>query len=148
MFLAKKKLNRRALLRGAGAAIALPVLDAMIPALAPKALAATLTTRRFGVTYFPNGHIMQEFTPATVGTGFAFTPILKPLEPFQDSLLILTNFTRSHAGSQVGDHAVSAAGFLTAHCAGPEKAYSVLDAIYRSIGHNVEDARAARRLQD
>jgi len=113
MFLAKKKLNRRALLRGAGAAIALPLLDAMIPAFAPRAWAASLTPRRFGVTYFPNGHIMQEFTPATVGTGFAFTPILKPLEPFRDSLLVLTNFTRSHAGSQVGDHAVSAAGFLT-----------------------------------
>jgi len=113
MFIAKKSLNRRALLRGAGAAIALPLMDAMIPAFAPRALAASLTPRRFGVTYFPNGHIMQEFTPATVGAGFAFTPILKPLEPFRDSLLVLTNFTRSHPGSQVGDHAVSAAGFLT-----------------------------------
>ncbi len=56
---------------------------------------------------------MQQFTPKTVGAGFEFTPILKPLEPFRDSLLIVTNLTRSHPGSQVGDHAVSAAGFLT-----------------------------------
>ena len=113
MFVAKKSLSRRSLLRGAGAVIGLPLLDAMIPALTPVAKAAALVPRRFGVTYFPNGQIMQEFTPATVGAGFEFTPILKPLEPFKNSLLILTNFTRSHPGSQVGDHAVSAAGFLT-----------------------------------
>jgi len=65
------------------------------------------------VVYFPNGAIMQQFTPATVGTGFEFTPILKPLEPFKSSLAVVTNLTRSHPGSQVGDHAVSAAGFLT-----------------------------------
>jgi hypothetical protein len=68
---------------------------------------------RFGAVYFPNGAIMQELTPKTVGAGFEFTPILKPLEPFRDSLLIVTNLTRSHPGSQFGDHAVSAAGFLT-----------------------------------
>jgi hypothetical protein len=113
MFIAKKCLSRRSMLRGAGAAVALPLLDAMIPALTPAAKAAAVVPRRFGVTYFPNGHIMQEFTPKTVGTGFEFTPILKPLEPFKNSLLIVTNFTRSHPGSQVGDHAVSAAGFLT-----------------------------------
>jgi hypothetical protein len=48
-----------------------------------------------------------------VGSGFEFTPILKPLEPFKNQLVVVTNFTRSHPGSQVGDHAVSAAGFLT-----------------------------------
>ena len=68
---------------------------------------------RFGVVYFPNGAIMQQFTPKTVGADFEFTPILKPLEPFKDSLAVVTNLTRSHPGSQVGDHAVSCAGFLT-----------------------------------
>jgi hypothetical protein len=113
MFVTKKSLDRRTLLRGMGTAMALPFLDAMVPAFTPLAKAAANPRLRFGVTYFPNGVIMQQFTPVTTGAGFEFTPILKPLEPFQNSLLIVTNLTRSHPGSQVGDHAVSAAGFLT-----------------------------------
>ena len=113
MILTKKSLPRRAILRGMGAAIGLPFLDAMIPALTSYAQAATKPRTRFGAVYIPNGAIMQEFTPKTEGAGFEFTPILKPLEPFQDSLVVVTNLTRSHPGSQVGDHAVSAAGFLT-----------------------------------
>lgn len=113
MFVSKKSLHRRTILRGMGAAVALPLMDAMIPALAPLARAATKTPVRFGVSYFPNGMIMQEFTPKTQGADFDFMPVLKPLEPFRDTLSIITGFTRSHPGSQVGDHAVSAAGFLT-----------------------------------
>jgi hypothetical protein len=113
MFVTKKSLDRRTLLRGFGTAMALPFLDAMVPAFTPLAKAAANPRLRFGVTYFPNGAIMQQFTPATTGRGFEFMPILKPLEPFKDSLLLVTNLTRSHPGSQVGDHAVSAAGFLT-----------------------------------
>src|SRR6186713_1827076 len=110
MFVTRKSLTRRTALKVLGGAISLPFLDAMMPAFAP---ARATTPRRFGVVYFPNGAIMQQFTPATVGAGFEFTPILKPLEPFKDSLMVVTNLTRSHPGSQVGDHAVSAAGFLT-----------------------------------
>ena len=113
MLVTKKSLSRRTVLRGVGAALALPLLDAMVPALTPWAKAASKPRTRFGAVYIPNGAIMQEFTPKTTGTGFEFTPILKPLEPFRDSLLVVTNLTRSHPGSQVGDHAVSAAGFLT-----------------------------------
>jgi hypothetical protein len=113
MFLTKKSLSRRTILRGAGTAVALPLLDAMFPTLVPLAKADAKPRMRFGAVYFPNGAIMQQLTPATVGTGFEFTPILKPLEPFRDSLLVVTNLTRSHPGSQFGDHAVSAAGFLT-----------------------------------
>jgi hypothetical protein len=112
MFITKKSLSRRIFLKGAGVAVGLPFLESMIPALTPTAKAAA-TPPRFGVVYIPNGAIMQQFTPATTGEGFAFTPILKPLEPFKDSLVVVTNLTRSHPGSQVGDHAVSAAGFLT-----------------------------------
>jgi hypothetical protein len=113
MFLTKKSLSRRTILRGAGTAVALPLLDAMFPTLVPLAKADSKPRMRFGAVYFPNGAIMQQLTPATVGAGFEFTPILKPLEPFRDSLLVVTNLTRSHPGSQFGDHAVSAAGFLT-----------------------------------
>ena len=108
-----KSISRRTVLRAAGAAIALPFLDAMVPAFTPQARAAAIPSMRFGVVYFPNGAIMQQWTPKTVGAGFEFTPILKPLEPFKDSLAIITNLTRSRPGSVIGDHAVSCAGFLT-----------------------------------
>src|SRR5215468_1334871 len=112
MFITKKHLSRRTLLKGAGVAIGLPFLESMIPAWTPTAKAAT-PAPRFGVVYFPNGAIMQQFTPSATGEGFGFTPILKPFEPYKDNLVVVTNLTRSHPGSQVGDHAVSAAGFLT-----------------------------------
>src|SRR5271170_4374958 len=113
MFLTKKSLPRRAMLRGVGAAVTLPLLDAMLPAFVPLAKADAKPRMRFGVVYTPNGAIMQEFTPKTFGADFEFTPILKPFEPYRDGLVVVTNLTRSHPGSQVGDHAVSAAGFLT-----------------------------------
>ena len=113
MWVTKKSLRRRTLLRGMGASVALPFLDAMLPAFTPLARADARPRLRFGIVYFPNGAIMPQFTPSTAGKGFEFPPSLKPLEPFQDSVVVLTNFTRSHPGSQVGDHAVSAAGFLT-----------------------------------
>src|SRR5215475_4247798 len=113
MFIAGKSLSRRTLLKGVGVAVGLPFLESMIPDLAPAAEAAATPPLRFGVAYTPNGYIMPQFTPATTGEGFAFTPILKPLEPFKDHVVVVSNLTRSHPGSQVGDHAVSAAGFLT-----------------------------------
>ena len=100
MILRKKSLSRRGMLRGMGAAIGLPFLDAMIPALTPYARAAAKPRTRFGAVYIPNGAIMQEFTPKTEGAGFEFTPILKPLEPFRESLVVVTNLTRSHPGSR------------------------------------------------
>jgi hypothetical protein len=113
MFLTKKSLSRRTMLRGVGTAVSLPLLDAMLPAFVPLAKADAKPKMRFGAVYFPNGAIMQQLTPKTAGSGFEFTPILKPLEPFRNSLIVVTNLTRPHPGSQFGDHAVSAAGFLT-----------------------------------
>jgi hypothetical protein len=109
MFVTRKSLSRRTLLRGAGAAVALPFLDAMAPALSAQPAAKT----RFGAVYFPNGAIIPQFTPKTTGADFALTPILQPFAPFAENLRVVTNLTRSHPGSQVGDHAVSAAGFLS-----------------------------------
>ena len=113
MIITKMALSRRELLRAAGAAIALPFLDSMIPAFGGSRALAAGAVRRLGVVYVPNGMMMPFFTPATEGAGFEFKPILKPLEPFKDSLVVVNNLTRSHPGSQVGDHAVSSAGFLT-----------------------------------
>ena len=115
MFISKLSLPRRTFLRGLGAAIALPFLDAMVPALTASAGAAAAGAGRlrFGAVYIPNGAIVDEFFPTSAGTGFEFTPILKPLEPFKNSLVVVKNLTRSHPGSQVGDHAVSVGGYLT-----------------------------------
>jgi hypothetical protein len=113
MFITKRYLSRRTFLRGAGVVVALPFLDAMVPAFTPLARAQARPRTRFGAIYVPNGAIMEQWIPEVVGAGFDFKPILKPLEPFKDQMVVVTNLTRSHPGSQVGDHAVSAAGFLT-----------------------------------
>jgi uncharacterized protein DUF1552 len=113
MYISKMSLHRRTFLRGMGAAVALPLLDAMVPALTPLAKAAAAPRTRFGAIYIPNGAIVDEFFPKATGTSWEFTPILKPLEPFKDQLVVVKNLTRSHPGSQVGDHAVSVGGYLT-----------------------------------
>jgi hypothetical protein len=113
MFISKLSLSRRTFLRGAGAAVALPLLDAMVPALTPLAKAAAAPRTRFGAIYIPNGAIVDEFFPKSFGTNWDFTPILKPLEAFKNQLVVVKNLTRSHPGSQVGDHAVSVGGYLT-----------------------------------
>jgi hypothetical protein len=85
----------------------------MFPALTPLVRAQARPRTRFGAIYIPNGAIMEQWIPEIVGPGFDIKPILKPIEAYQDQLVLVTNLTRSHPGSQVGDHAVSAAGFLT-----------------------------------
>jgi len=109
----KKHLTRRTMLRGMGVAVSLPLLDAMFPAFTAFAKAQAKPRTRFGSVYIANGAIMEQWIPAAVGKGFEFKPILAPIEPFKDQIVVVTNLTRSHPGSQVGDHAVSAAGFLT-----------------------------------
>ena len=110
MFISKMSLPRRTFLRGMGAAIALPLLDAMVPALTPlaRAAAAPRTPLRRHL-HSATARSSTSGLPEAVGTDFEFTPILKPLEPFKDQLVVVKNLTRSHPGSQVGDHAVSAA---------------------------------------
>ena len=79
-----KHLSRRTLLRGAGAAVALPFFDAMHPALA----ATPKPVGRVAVVYVPNGIIMNQWLPAKTGADFEFTRILKPLERFRDDIVI------------------------------------------------------------
>jgi hypothetical protein len=111
MFISKLSLPRRTFLRGVGAAVALPFLEAMVPAMTAVAKTAANPPRRWGAVFFPNGAIMEQWSPATTGAGFDFSPSLKPLEGFRDSLVVVSNLTR--AGTTAGDHAVSAAGWLT-----------------------------------
>jgi hypothetical protein len=113
MFVTKRALPRRLFLRGLGVTIGLPLLDSMVPAFTALAQTAAKPRTRFGVVYIPNGAIVDQWIPDEVGAGFTFKPILQPLASFKDQLVVVSNLTRSHPGSQVGDHAVSAAGFLT-----------------------------------
>jgi Protein of unknown function (DUF1552) len=84
MFITKKHLSRRTLLRGAGASIALPLLDAMIPAHTALAQTAAAPKVRVGFVYFPHGAVRQFWTPKKTGNDFDFSHVLKPLEPFRE----------------------------------------------------------------
>jgi Protein of unknown function (DUF1552) len=109
-----KHLPRRAFLRGIGAAIALPALDAMVPAFASAAVAKAPT--RLAFAYVPNGIIMKDWTPSTTGAGFEFTSSLKPLEPLRDKVMVLSGLSHHNAealGDGAGDHARAGACFLT-----------------------------------
>ena len=109
MFITKQSLPRRTVLRGLGATLALPLLDAMVPALTPTVRTAAAPTRRFGAVFVPMGERPSHWTPTTTGVGFEFSPILKPLEPFRDSVNVITNLDRPLAGT----HAVSTGTWLT-----------------------------------
>lgn len=103
MIITKRSLPRRTVLRGMGAAVALPLLDSMVPALSALSQTAAKPTRRFGVVYVPNGIAMDYWTPAEEGRGFALTPILQSLAPFQDQMTVVSGlrgyWTPAHAGA-------------------------------------------------
>ncbi len=114
MFLTKKAISRRTILRGVGTAVALPLLDAMIPAFAPAA--ATAPVRRFGVVYHPNGVIYDKWLPTGVGSSFELSPTLKGLEPFKDKVIVVTGLSSDQAeplGDGGGDHSRACGSYLT-----------------------------------
>jgi hypothetical protein len=110
MVISKRSIPRRRILKGMGAALSLPLLDAMVPALTHAAQTAARPQLRVGFVYIPHGVIMKEWTPAAAGAGFEFTPILKPLEPYRDSLVVVSNLVRAEVNS---NHAVSSGCWLT-----------------------------------
>jgi hypothetical protein len=116
-FITRKHLPRRAFLRSmAGASIALPLLDCMIPSMTALAATAASPKSRLGFIYVPHGAVMDKWTPAAEGAGFEFTPILSPLEPWRERMVIVTGLANKAAESQGdggGDHARSAASFLS-----------------------------------
>jgi Protein of unknown function (DUF1552) len=112
MVITKISLPRRTFIRGVGAAVALPFLDAMVPAL----LAASKATPRLAAVYFGNGANMFDWTPAAEGVGFAFSSTLKPLEAFRDHTLVLTgldNYPATDQGDSGGQHPRAAPGFMS-----------------------------------
>ena len=114
MIVTGKHLPRRTFLKGLGAAVALPMLDAMTPAFAAPALKQAPT--RLAFTYIPNGVTLQAWTPAAAGREFEFTRILKPLEALREHTLVITGLAQQNANALAdgaGDHARAAACYLT-----------------------------------
>jgi hypothetical protein len=106
MFITKKHLSRRTFMRGAvGATIALPFLDAMVPALS----AAPQSPFRFGAIYFPCGVYPDTWHPEKEGSGFAFKPVMQPLEPFRNQLVTVSKM-KAPWGASV--HLGASAAFL------------------------------------
>jgi Protein of unknown function (DUF1552) len=113
MVILKKSVPRRTFLRGAGASLAVPVLDAMSAAFA----APPAPPIRLAFIEVPNGIMMDKWTPAAEGTGFATTPILEPLAPFRDRMLVLSgldqNQSKALATEVGGDHPRACTAWLT-----------------------------------
>src|SRR5262245_6149769 len=114
----KQMLSRRTFLRGVGVSLALPLLDAMVPAFAsPRLRAAVQPPRRFGAVYVPNGILMRNWTPAGEGAAVNFTRILSPLEPFRKQVIVVSGLEAKQAdaypGEGNGDHSRASAAFLT-----------------------------------
>jgi hypothetical protein len=116
MIIEKKAISRRTILRGIGTAVALPLLDAMVPALTAAQKTPAKAVRRFGVVYHPNGVIYDKWLPKGEGTNFEFSPVLMPLEPFRDRLVVVTGLYSDQAealGDGGGDHSRASGTYLT-----------------------------------
>jgi hypothetical protein len=116
MMITRKPMGRRTMLRGMGTAMALPLLDAMVPSA--KAMEEGAAARkRLQVIYTPNGMMMENWTPKTAGEGYELSPILKPLEPYRDKFTVFSNLGHVQAealGDGAGDHGRCCGGYLTA----------------------------------
>jgi hypothetical protein len=120
MMITRKHLPRRTFLKGMGTVIALPMLDAMVPALTATDQAKVTAPVRLAFVYVPNGIVMKDWTPNAVGKDFEFTRILKPLEAFREDLFVLSGLDDHNGnglGDGAGDHARAGAAILTGvHC--------------------------------
>ena len=133
MIITKMALPRRTFLRGIGAAIALPFLDSMVPAL--RAASTTTPVQRLGFFYVPNGMYLPNFHPAGEGgTSFEFTPVLKALEPFRDQVTVVSGLAMgidaaAHRGAlESGGRTVAVLG------CGADRAYPRINhALYRQV---------------
>src|SRR2546421_7894357 len=103
MIVTKRAIPRRTILRGLGAAVALPLLDGMVPAFASMRATAANPVRRLGIVYAPNGMIMQQFTPKAEGTAFELSPTLEPLAPFRDRMIVLSGLANKEAHPREGE---------------------------------------------
>jgi len=104
----KQHLSRRTLIRGLGAAVTLPFLDAMVPVLAPKALAATNRPLRFAAVYFPHGVNGPWWIPAAAGKDFVFPSVIKSLEPHRNQVTVVSGLDQPN----VSIHLTASSSFL------------------------------------
>jgi hypothetical protein len=112
MFITRRSLSRRTVLRGLGTVVALPFLESMVPAMTALAQSAARPPLRFGAVYVPNGCPIPFWMPKGDAGKLTLTPILQPLEAFQSQLTVVNQLSRP-GGAGVTDHAVSSAGWLT-----------------------------------
>ena len=111
MYVTRKHLTRRTVLRGLGAAIGLPLLDAMIPARTALAQTAAKTTPHVGFIYFPHGAVMNKWTPASEGAIGELGDILKPLDKYKAMTTVFSNIDSQAAIGPV--HALSPGTWLS-----------------------------------
>jgi hypothetical protein len=112
MIITKKALPRRTFLRGIGAAVALPLLDAMVPSMTAQVATAANPVRRLGFVYMPMGAHIPQWTPAGEGKLTELSPTLRSLAPVMDQLTVISNMELKNA--YPGTHATSNAAFLSA----------------------------------
>jgi Protein of unknown function (DUF1552) len=113
MFITKMHLPRRTFLRSVGVTLALPLLDAMLPAQTLLKKTAAAGSPRMGFVYVPHGAIMDQWTPTAEGTGFEFSRVLKPLEPYRDHLNIISGLG-NRAADSTAVHSLSPTTWLSA----------------------------------
>jgi hypothetical protein len=118
MFITKKYISRRTVLKGAGVAVSLPFLNAMVPAMTAIAATAAAPKPRLGFFYFPHGAIMEKWTPTANGREFEMSPILEPLKPFRNQLTVFSNIGNK-PGESRAVHALVPATWLS--CVHPQE---------------------------
>jgi hypothetical protein len=146
-FITKKHLSRRTFLRGTGVTLALPLLESMVPARTALAQTAAAPKTRMGCIYIPHGATMNKWTPNGDGSGFAFSEILQPLEPFRDRTLVISDLAHAAVAPWEGEdtggaenHVRAAAVFLSgAHPVKKNEAF---------VGTTVDQIAAAHVGQD
>jgi hypothetical protein len=137
-FLTKKHLSRRTVLRGAGVAFSLPLLDAMIPAGTAWAQTAANVKPRLAWVYFPHGAVQKFWTPEGTGKDFKFSRILQPLEGMRDYVTVVSG-TRNKPGESSDPHGIVEATWLTCQAptgpkGSPDAGVSIDQLIARKIG--------------
>lgn len=113
MIITKKHLPRRTFLRGAGTALALPLLDAMIPALRAERLTAAAPVRRLGFVFYALGVDVARWRPQGEGAGYRLSETLAPLAPHKDKFLVISGLSSDPDRGKVGFHDRALASFMT-----------------------------------